>query len=37
VRTRLKRGAMFIRVEADNGLVGYAPGPGSESARRAIG
>ena len=36
-RTLLKRDAMFIRVEADNGLVGYAPGPGSESVHRAIG
>jgi len=36
-RTILKRDAMFIRVEADNGLVGYAPGPGSDIAHRAIG
>ena len=35
-RTILKRDAMFIRVEADNGLVGYAPGPGSERAHLAI-
>src|SRR3954454_11103653 len=35
-RTILKRDAMFIRVEADNGLLGYAPGPGSESAHHAI-
>jgi L-alanine-DL-glutamate epimerase-like enolase superfamily enzyme len=35
-RTILKRDAMFIRVETDNGLVGYAPGPGSEIAQRAI-
>jgi L-alanine-DL-glutamate epimerase-like enolase superfamily enzyme len=35
-RTILKRDAMFIRVEADNGLVGYAPGPGSERAQHAI-
>jgi L-alanine-DL-glutamate epimerase-like enolase superfamily enzyme len=35
-RTILKRDAMFIRVLADNGLVGYAPGPGSEAAQRAI-
>ena len=35
-RTILKRDAMFIRAEADNGLVGYAPGPGSEAAQRAI-
>jgi L-alanine-DL-glutamate epimerase-like enolase superfamily enzyme len=35
-RTILKRDAMFIRVQADNGLVGYAPGPGSEKALREI-
>src|SRR5207249_1744356 len=35
-RTILKRDAMLIRVEADNGLVGYAPGPGSEQAQREI-
>jgi L-alanine-DL-glutamate epimerase-like enolase superfamily enzyme len=35
-RTIFKRDAMFIRVEADNGLVGYAPGPGSERAQNAI-
>jgi L-alanine-DL-glutamate epimerase-like enolase superfamily enzyme len=35
-RTILKRDAMFIRVETDNGLIGYAPGPGSERAHRAI-
>src|SRR5947208_1595109 len=35
-RTILKRDAMFIRVEADNGLVGYAPGPGSERVQREI-
>jgi L-alanine-DL-glutamate epimerase-like enolase superfamily enzyme len=35
-RTILKRDAMFIRVEADNGLVGYAPGPGSEQVQHAI-
>ncbi|MCX6631245.1 MAG: mandelate racemase/muconate lactonizing enzyme family protein [Candidatus Solibacter sp.] len=35
-RTLLKRDAMFIRAEADNGLVGYAPGPGSENVHRAI-
>src|ERR1051325_9140304 len=35
-RTILKRDAMFIRVEADNGLVGYAPGPGSAQAHQAI-
>jgi L-alanine-DL-glutamate epimerase-like enolase superfamily enzyme len=35
-RTILKRDAMFIRVEADKGLVGYAPGPGSEQAQGII-
>src|SRR4051794_5616179 len=35
-RTLLKRDALFIRVETHNGLVGYAPGPGSESVQRAI-
>jgi L-alanine-DL-glutamate epimerase-like enolase superfamily enzyme len=35
-RTILKRDAMFIRVETDNGLVGYAPGPGSERAQQQI-
>src|SRR5947208_5147414 len=35
-RTIVKRDALFIRVEADNGLVGYAPGPGSEQVRDAI-
>jgi L-alanine-DL-glutamate epimerase-like enolase superfamily enzyme len=35
-RTIVKRDAMFIRVETDNGLVGYAPGPGSERAQRQI-
>src|SRR5271157_1139735 len=35
-RTLLKRDAMFIRVETDNGLIGYAPGPGSEAAHQAI-
>src|ERR1051325_5192205 len=35
-RTILKRDAMLIRVEADNGLVGYAPGPGRERAQRCI-
>ena len=36
VRTILKRDAMLIRVEADNGLVGYAPGPAHERADREI-
>ena len=35
-RIIVKRDAMFIRVETDNGLVGYAPGPGSERAQRII-
>jgi L-alanine-DL-glutamate epimerase-like enolase superfamily enzyme len=35
-RTILKRDAMFIRVETDTGLIGYAPGPGSESAQLAV-
>src|SRR5438093_11605105 len=35
-RTILKRDAMLIRVDTDAGLVGYAPGPGSEVAHRAI-
>jgi L-alanine-DL-glutamate epimerase-like enolase superfamily enzyme len=35
-RTIVKRDAMLIRVEADNGLVGYAPGPGSERTHRIL-
>src|SRR5882724_78196 len=35
-RSIVKRDAMLIRVEADNGLVGYAPGQASEVARRGI-
>ena len=35
-RTILKRDAMLVRIEADNGLTGYAPGQGSETARDAI-
>lgn len=35
-RTVLKRDAMLIRVETENGLVGYAPGEGSEKARDGI-
>ena len=35
-RTILKRDAMFIRVEIESGLVGYAPGPASEGVRQAI-
>ncbi len=35
-RTILKRDAMLIRVETESGLVGYAPGEGSEKAKRGI-
>ena len=35
-RTILKRDAMLIRVDAGRGLAGYAPGPASEKAHRAI-
>ncbi|HYL36828.1 MAG TPA: mandelate racemase/muconate lactonizing enzyme family protein [Bryobacteraceae bacterium] len=35
-RTILKRDAMVIRVKADNGLIGYGPGEGSEQAKQAI-
>jgi L-alanine-DL-glutamate epimerase-like enolase superfamily enzyme len=35
-RTIVKRDAMLIRIEADNGLVGYAPGEGSERASGII-
>src|SRR2546425_4266029 len=35
-RTILKRDAMLIVVGTDKGLVGYAPGPGSEAAHRSI-
>lgn len=35
-RTILKRDAMLIRVKADNGLVGYAPGPAHERAANEI-
>ncbi|MCX6623981.1 MAG: mandelate racemase/muconate lactonizing enzyme family protein [Acidobacteria bacterium] len=35
-RTIRKRDAMLIRIETDNGLAGYAPGPASEAAQRAI-
>src|SRR5580765_7871549 len=31
-RTILKRDAMLIRVKADNGLIGYAPGPAHQRA-----
>lgn len=35
-RTILKRDAMLVRIESDGGLVGYAPGPGSERAQSII-
>jgi L-alanine-DL-glutamate epimerase-like enolase superfamily enzyme len=35
-RVILKRDAMLIRVETDTGVVGYAPGQGSEQARDVI-
>lgn len=35
-RTILKRDAMLIRIESDDGLVGYAPGSGSERAAQTI-
>src|SRR5260370_20130697 len=35
-RTILKRDAMLIRAKADNGLVGYAPGPAHERAADEI-
>jgi len=35
-RTIFKRDAMLIRVETQNGLVGYAPGQGSERAQQAV-
>ena len=35
-RTILKRDAMFVRIETESGLVGYAPGPASEGVQRAI-
>ena len=35
-RTILKRDAMLIRVKADNGLIGYAPGPAHERAAHEI-
>lgn len=35
-RTIVKRDAMLIRVETDEGIVGYGPGPASEAAQRAI-
>ncbi len=35
-RTIVKRDAMLIRVATDSGLVGYAPGQGSERAQRVV-
>src|SRR5687767_6901405 len=35
-RTIFKRDAMLIRVEADNGLVGYAPGQATEQSKATI-
>ena len=35
-RVILKRDAMLVRIEADNGLVGYGPGQGSEKAHQRI-
>src|SRR5258708_3959108 len=35
-RTLIKRDAMVVKGETDNGLVGYAPGEGSEKAHHAI-
>ncbi len=35
-RTILKRDAMYVRIEAANGLVGYGPGEASEKAHAAI-
>ncbi len=36
VRRILKRDAMVIRIKTDKGLIGYAPGPAHERARRSI-
>src|SRR5438067_99566 len=35
-RTIVKRDAMLIRVEADNGLIGYGPAPGTEKTKNSI-
>ncbi|MBM3785800.1 MAG: mandelate racemase/muconate lactonizing enzyme family protein [Acidobacteria bacterium] len=35
-RRILKRDAMLLRVETENGLVGYGPGEGSEAAERIV-
>ena len=36
IRTILKRDAMLIKVTADNGLTGYAPGPAFSRAQDEI-
>ncbi|MGB9605827.1 MAG: hypothetical protein ACPL88_08125, partial [Bryobacteraceae bacterium] len=35
-RTIVKRDAMLVRAEAEQGLVGYGPGPASEAAHKAV-
>ena len=35
-RTIIKRDAMLVRIESDDGLVGYAPAPGSEESKTSI-
>src|SRR2546430_11932476 len=35
-RTIVKRDAMLIRIKADNGLIGYAPGPADQGAAHEI-
>ncbi len=35
-RTILKRDAMLIRIETEKGLIGWAPGPGSEIAHESV-
>src|SRR5258708_4826807 len=35
-RTIIKRDAMVIRIEADNGLIGYGPGAASEAIQQVI-
>src|SRR4051812_8634988 len=35
-RVIFKRDAMLVRVETDNGLVGYAPGQGTQQARDLV-
>jgi L-alanine-DL-glutamate epimerase-like enolase superfamily enzyme len=36
LRTILKRDALFVRIEAANGLIGYGPGQGSDTAHGRI-